>query len=989
MRLGRALPWAAACALAALSVPAAAQYRTLETARLRLLYPGTTLGYLAPYAARCFENSMNVHARLFGYASDEKVNVILDDFEDHGNAGVWVNPRNSMVVHIAPTSFVYETNPANERINHTMSHEVVHVVALDQATPRDRFLRTVMGGKVREGAEHPETMLYQYLTVPRRAAPRWYHEGIAVFLETWLAGGLGRAQGPYDEMVFRAMVRDGARFYDPLGLESEGTKIDFQVGANSYLYGARFMTYLAHEHSPEKLMEWVARRPGSRAYFSSQFRRVFGRSLEQGWREWIAFERGFQQANLDSIRLYPVTPYRDISRLALGSVSRAYVDSAKGLLYAAVFHPGDFAHLAAIPLAGGAPRKLLEIKGPALYSVTSLAFDPDRRTLFYTTDNNDWRDLCALDLETGKSRRLIKDARIGDLVFDRRSRTLWAIRHFNGFSTLVRLRPPYDRWNQVRTWPYGQDPYDLDVSPDGATLAASVGEISGRQTLRVMRLDSLAGGDTTMTVVHDFGTAIPTNFVFSKDGRRLYGSSYYTGASNVFRYDFDTDSMEVLSNAETGFFRPIPGDGDSLLVFRYTGKGFVPSWIPERPLQDVSAIRFLGAAVIEKHPVLKDWLAPSPASIPIDSLTLHTGPYRPLGRIRVSGLYPIVEGYKDRTSVGARVELSDPFSLHQAYLSTSYTPSETTPEDERWHTRFGYKRYNLDVQAQYNGASFYDLFGPTKTSRKGYGGSIGYRRPLVRDHPRTMELTAGASGFAKLERLIGNQNVSISSGFDKVVTPRLGIHDKRLSSSIGAADYEKGYEWELETSANLVRFEEPGGANWRRFPRLLGTLDLGTPLPIRNSSLWLRTAAGFSPGDRDEPFANFFFGGFGNNWVDHGEVKRYREVGSFPGMDLDAVGGRNFAHVMLDWNLPALRFERLGTLALYGTWARVSVFGSALATNLDAPSLRRRIGNVGIQTDVRFHLLTQQTLTFSAGYARAFDRGGFVDDEWMASLKIL
>ena len=68
-------------------------------------------------------------------------------------------------------------------------------------------------------------------------------EGSAVFFETWMAGGLGRAQGGYDEMVFRAKVRDNQRFYSPLGLESEGTSSDFQVGANSYLYGTRFFSF--------------------------------------------------------------------------------------------------------------------------------------------------------------------------------------------------------------------------------------------------------------------------------------------------------------------------------------------------------------------------------------------------------------------------------------------------------------------------------------------------------------------------------------------------------------------------------------------------------------------------------------------------------------------------------------------------------------------------------------------------------------------------
>ena len=73
-------------------------------------------------------------------------------------------------------------------------------------------------------------------------------------------------------------------------------------------------------------------------------------------------------------------------------------------------------------LADGSIRKLVDIKGPMKYRVTSTAYDPGARTLFYTADNNAWRDLMAVDVATGKARMLLKDARIGDLVL-RRSRT--------------------------------------------------------------------------------------------------------------------------------------------------------------------------------------------------------------------------------------------------------------------------------------------------------------------------------------------------------------------------------------------------------------------------------------------------------------------------------------------------------------------------------------------------------------------------------------
>src|SRR3989454_4918747 len=361
-------------------------FRVIETDDLRLIYHGPTFQFLAPYTARCFENSMGFQRRLFDYRPWEKVNVMPNDFSDYGNAGVWSSPHNSLMIQMAPMNFVYETGPSNERINFLMSHELVHVVTADQAAGTDRFFRRLFRGKVRETSEHPETILYGYATLPRRAAPRWFREGIAVFMETWMSGGLGRAQGPYDEMVFRSMVRDGSRIYDPLGLESEGTKTDFQVGVNSYLYGTRFLSYLAYRYSPESLIRWVSRPPGSRPYFASQFRKVYGLPLGEAWRNWIAWERDFQQANLDSIRLHPTTRYRDLSESGLGSVSRALFDRSSRTVYAAVDYPGSVAFIAAIPLDGGSIRKVREVKGPALYVVCSLAYDPGTKTLFYTTD---------------------------------------------------------------------------------------------------------------------------------------------------------------------------------------------------------------------------------------------------------------------------------------------------------------------------------------------------------------------------------------------------------------------------------------------------------------------------------------------------------------------------------------------------------------------------------------------------------------------------
>jgi len=63
---------------------------------------------------------------------------------------------------------------------------------------------------------------------------------------------------------------------------------------------------------------------------------------------------------------------------------------------------------------------------------------------------------------------------------------------------------------------------------------------------------------------------------FSPDGSHLLGTSYYTGVSNVFRYDLASRTQTVLTNAETGYFRPMVFSDDSLIAFEYSGEGFLP-----------------------------------------------------------------------------------------------------------------------------------------------------------------------------------------------------------------------------------------------------------------------------------------------------------------------------------------------------------------------------------------------------------------------------
>ena len=976
---------ALACSVAAVPDSLGAQLQSLETPTVRLIYTSPLQSYLVPQVVASFENALRFHQQLFGYVPPGRMNVLMHDLWHYGNAGARPVPENHVTIGIAPYGRDYESAPAPERMASSMNHELAHIFTTDKATASDRFFRSIFFGKVTPNAEVPLTVAYSYLTIPRWYAPRWYLEGIATYLETWMNGGLGRAIGPYDEMVFRTLVRDSVRMYDVVGLESEGTTIDFQVGVNSYLYGTRFVSYLALQYGNERLLSWFNRSEGSRRYFASQFRNVFGRSLEEEWSRWIAWEREWQRENLAALRRHPTTAARPLTDRVLGSVSRAWHDSASASILVAVRYPGQEAHIASIDIGSGRFRRILDIPGASGLSVTSLAFDPSSRTLFFTTNNADWRHLLALDLATRRTRVLLRNARIGDLAFNRADSSLWGVRHDNGFSTLVRIPYPYIEWNQVHTLPYGRDLFDLDVARDGSALIGSMSEISGDQRLVRMNVARLLRGDATHEVLYDFGDWSPSNFVFSDDGRFVYGSSYYSGVSNIYRYDLARARMHPLSNAETGFFKPLPLPGDSLVVFEYSRQGFVPSMIPDAVPDSVSAIRFLGNEIAEQRKEVQEWMPPSGPAVDRDALSAATREYSARRNFKLDNAYPVVEGYEDAAgnlavAGGVRLNFSDRIGATGLDFTASYSPTQELDASERLHLRAVFRHWNWKVSATLNRADFYDLFGPTTMSRRGYSLATQYQGNLLLDGPTSLNYTLNAAVYGGLATVPEFQDVAAS--YDRLATLAGDLSYKSLRRSLGAIEDELGTTWGAAARGNYA-----GGT---LYPRLSLDGSRGFLLPLDHSSIWLRAAAGTSMGgNRNDPFARSYFGGFGNNWVDHRGIKQFRNTESFPGLDINQVGGATYGKAQVEWTSPPLRFRKVGVPGAYLRWAALSAFATGLVTDFDDEAAKRSFVSVGAQADLRLITLSHLESTFSVGFATAAGQGIPRRSALMISFKLM
>ncbi|HET7281894.1 MAG TPA: hypothetical protein VFI67_06195 [Sphingomicrobium sp.] len=950
----------------------------LRTNELELLYFDPAQTYLTPYIGRAFTNALHFHEKKFHWTPWERITVLLKDFGDYGNAAARATPNDAVLLDVAPLNQTMETFSPGERFFTLNNHELAHIAQMDAWNSKDAAWRHFLHGKPMPLQDHPESILWNYLSAPRTNVPRWYLEGGAVFFETWMAGGLGRAQGGYDEMVWRAKVRDNDRFYSPLGLESEGVAVDFQVGVNDYLYGTRFMSYLALTYGPDKVVAWQSRPENSKAFYADRFKQVFGKPLDQVWNDWIAFEHDFQKANLAKLAQFPLTQTQKLSPRGLGSISRGFVDPKTNSLIAAFRFPGTIGFVGRMDLATGKLTKLQEIKGMMLYRVTSLAFDPETRRAYYTEDNGAFRDILSVDVDTGQKRMLLKDARIGDIVFDDQDKALWGIRHQNGFATIVRIPAPYRSFNQVHTFKYGQIPFDLDISPDGSLMAASFGEVNGSQTMRVWRMDSLRNDAEPVEVARlSLPPSVPEGFTFTPDGKALYGTSYYTGASNVFRFDIATQKYDAVSNSSTGFFRPMLQADGSLIAYEYSGQGLQPVRFQPQVQQDLGNVEFLGTRVVNEHPELKDWGVGSPAKIPLDQLITSRGKYSAAGERKLAATYPIVEGYQGKVSPGWFFHWEDPLQFNQINASLSISPFDRMPWGSRIHARLELKTLNWDLKYQHNGADFYDLFGPVKRSRHGDNFVAAYNKTIIYDPPRQLDLFGSAAVYTGLDVLPEAQNIVSPRNIESL---EVGAKYTNTRKALGGVDHEKGIEWRVLGDLDYAGSEA--------FPKIYGGINYGVPLPFPNSSVWIYAHAGAAGGRRSSPLAAFYFGAFGNNYVDDRPEKRYREQESFPGFSIDEIAARRFAKLTGEINLPPIRFAEVGTPAFFMSYVRPAAFAGFMATD-EPDRTSHHYADVGAQLDFNFTVAMRLPMIFSVGAAGGWRDSHYRKTEWLASLKVL
>lgn len=945
----------------------ASEWLHLSTENFRFIYQKQHQSLL-PRIIIGAEVSLHSLKKIFHYQSTEIITIIIRDYRDIGSGRATALPHNTVTLDVAPfDQSDYESIRFDDQFLWLFSHELVHIVIGDQASPTQARLRRIFG-KVMPIKDTPLTLPFSLLTNRGRFTPTWYQEGIAVFMETWFSGGYGRVLGSYDEMYFRTLTYENAPWLAWGDVDFNDDS--FLLGSTAYLYGTRFMSHLAIQYGLQGLLQWVRLDPEQgHIHFHTKFQQVFGTSLEDAWALFLTKEKQFQQENLKRIQKYPLSATQKITP-PLGWVTRGYQNHDNSILLASL-RPHHLTAIEQLDLNTGELKEIHTLPTPTLIQVASTAFDKQKGFFFFTTHNDKgYRDLWAVDVLSGESKRLFKDARIGNLAINPQNHALWGVQIRNSQSVLVMSPFPYKKISPLILLPVGTILGHLQIHPNGKSMLATLRKITGEQAIILIDLVKLLKNKRFLylTITNEGNPEHPS---WGLDGKSVYWNAYTSGVSNIFRQSLGSDEVEVLSNTPTGLFHSLVLDKDRIFAYQFTSQGFQPVLIPNKPVDGVAAIHYRGQQVIEKYPELRKWrLKPDPKILA--DKKLEGEKYHGLFNLQKTAFIPTIASYAQQTALGVYWEMKDPLEEHRLFVKTGISQSPDSGYDIHLNSAYEYRDI-FKIGLQHLPTSFYDLANQREVRRVNNGIFTEYKKLWLFDRPKTLEQWFSIGWNQWKYDDFGKEST------EKTLSYGTGFQGINLRSTIGSVDAEKGYEWNANLRKTHLTDDFATNAT-----TLFGEFNWFTPVFVPHNIFRVQTAAGKSWGDFIGA-GRFYFEGFGNQLLEEGTNRRYRQIENFPGLADNSQIADRFAKFTVENIFPSVKIgKRFGDS--YLRRADVSVFHQRLYSEFEDTSTQYY--NLGLQSNWYFTNFYTIDATLSLGFARAWDQAGDAYDEFFLYIKL-
>ncbi len=546
------------------------RWHTLRTEHFEISYPEPT-GAVARRAAFVAERAHDRLTAILGHDPSRRTQIVLRDDTDSANGSATPLPYNQIELFVTAPEDLTPLGDYDDWLSVLLTHEHTHVLHLDTIHGWPAVVNAILGK----------------IYAPNLIQPRWFIEGLATHMESAETSG-GRIRSSMFDMYMRMDVLEDRL----LRIDQLSNSVDrWPRGTSWYLYGGRFVDWIAKEYGREALTA-MSHEYGRRLIpygINRTARRITGHTFLELYELWHQDLREHYGAMCQRIRREGL---EEGERLTFhGEIVRAPRFVNPHTLVYFVNDGHNDPQLRLLDLETNETEQLTRVAGISYAS----AGHGGRTVVFDSLDGHRdiylLYDLFAIDRNEGTVTRLThgRRARAPDVAPD--GRRVAFVQNSAGTTHLmvadladvegtaeVLLRS--ERFHQVFTprW-----------SPDGRTLAVSRWSRGGFRD--VVLVDANTGAVRPITQ----DRAMDTGPAWAPDGRTVYFSSDRTGVANLYAYDLASGTLWQVTNVVSGAYSPaVSPDGRHLVYLGYSSRGFDlhrldidrSRWRPAHPYAD-------------------------------------------------------------------------------------------------------------------------------------------------------------------------------------------------------------------------------------------------------------------------------------------------------------------------------------------------------------------------------------------------------------------